>query len=165
MWITQEHTLFLYRSQRSSEIVSRLFIDLRRFDLQFMRKCEEIFQINERLDRVGGQMLRDYLDITISEIVSLYSMNPSTIMGTLNIGADFRQYPGLIDQPEEIQEEFNHAYKLFAVRMTEVLTDYLEEYRDKAIDMGYSDVSCSVARYVPGSLLLNMRGIMPFPDR
>lgn len=160
-----EHILFQYQSPRSSEIASRLFIDLKQYDMRFLKDCEQIFEINSKMERHGGRLLREYMEITISEIVALYSMNPLTLMGTLNIGPDVRQYPELQSYSQEVQDKFAHAYKSFATRVCSLLVDYLAEYQNKAIDMGYSDVQCSVARYVPGSLLLNMRGISPFPNR
>lgn len=157
--------MFQYRSPQSSEIASRIIIDLRDSDQRFIEDMAGIFQVNYGLDREGSWLLREYTTISVSEIVALYSMNPTTLYGTLNQGPDERQYRGLLGHPEKEIEEFAVAYKSFAVRLSAILATHLESYQNKAIAKGYSDVSCSVAKYIPGSLLLNMRGIQPFPTQ
>lgn len=87
------------------------------------------------------------------------------MFGTLNMGPDVRMYRDIGEYSERQIYEFENAYKALATHLTAILSTHLERYQTKAIDMGYSDVSCSVAKYMPGSLLLNMRGIQPFSER
>lgn len=146
------------------EIVSRLLIDLRGYDSGFIRKCEEIFEINVRHDKLDGSMLMEWMEYTVSEIVSLFSINPTTLFGTINIGPNLSEYRGIENYSSAQLDEFSLQYKAFATNVYQALSQKLEPYINESIDKGYSDVSCSVARFVPGALLLNMRAIQPFPE-
>lgn len=148
---------------KEEQIVSRLLIDLNGYDTGFLKKCEEIFEINRYLDGSQAKMLWTWMDITISEIIALYSINPMTLMGTINIGADYRAYEEDMRRYSEEQfEEFNLAYKAFATNVYQHLSVRLERYVNQAIELGYSDIACSVGRYRENALLLNVRGIQPF---
>lgn len=151
--------------RRPSEpvLASRLIIDLDGFDVGFTKAICNLFRIDEYTDGKDSEMLRGWIAYCVRDIIDLFTTNPQTLFGTIQIGPDLK---ALIDQgmdperfvPEDI-EEFQELYKAFAVNVYYVLNRKLDRYISKAIDMGYSDVSCDVHRYAPNMVVLNLRAI------
>lgn len=109
-------------------------------------------------------MLRQWIIDAVTEIVELYSINPTTLYGTMNIGIDVKMYPGLKKFDKEQIDEFNDAYKEFGVNAYHMLGIRLAPMISKAINLGYSDIFCSVTNFVKGALVLEVLAISKISD-
>lgn len=144
-------------------------IDLNGFDAEFMRECEKIFQINAWLDGLDGRCVRDWVRQAVSDVVELYTLNPGTLSGTLNMGPDYRYFPDLLHERDSEKtrfearqyDEFEMAYKAFALNVAHHLTRMTEPFINEALALDYSDVAFTVVRYHPGCVVLAIRAIEP----
>ncbi len=156
------------------KLADRIIIDMDGYDLGFAKACSEIFSIDLWLDGLDSVMLRGWISTAIMEIVTLFTISPGTLYGTINLGPDlspcrdnrmeYQYYPKLSSYSKEQLEEFSLAYKALAANMYACMNKKLRPYIDKAFELDYSDVACSVFRYAPGLLILNVRAILPFPN-
>lgn len=143
------------------KIALRLLIDLNGYDIEFIRRLETIFEIDTRFKGESAAMLVSWINTAVTDIVSYYSISPTTLAGSINMGIHPKDYPGIEDMSDDKVENFNIEYKAFATNVFYHLGNRLEKYVTKAIDMGYNDVSLSVNRFRPGVLVLDIYGIDP----
>lgn len=154
---------------RSQRLADRLIIDLRGFDYDFIKSTCDIFHTDYYRDGKDSRNIRDWVQLCISDIVALFSFNPQTIHGTLNIGADLRtlereEFQSLRNKVNQDDlEEFNNSYKVLSTNIYYVLSEVLEEQQNRAIDDGYSDIECSMVRYCPGHVVVNVRPVLELP--
>lgn len=112
-------------------------------------------------------MIRSWIMIAISDIISLYTINPTTLYGTVNIGPNLQK--DYVDESgertiidlfsEEQVDDFVNVYKSFAVYAYGILTRRLEHITHDAIDMGYSDITCELVNFQRGMLQLRITPI------
>lgn len=118
------------------------------------------------MDGEDSRNLRSWVAYCVKDIVELFTTNPDTLYGTINIGPDIQALIKLgmeLDRlSDDDYENFIHLYKTLAVHIYYVLSRKLGKYISRAIDMGFGDVSCDVHRYNPGMLTLNLRAIAKF---
>lgn len=155
---------------RERLLAERVIVDLDGFDDGFIRRVCNIFQTDYYKDGASSDTLQGVIAFCVSEIVSLYTVNPTTMFGTINIGPDYqslyRDFPMFEDiARDEDLDEFSIAYKAFAANVFYVLSRKLRHLQDEAIELGFSDISCSVNRFKPGLLILNIRAIQEFPNQ
>lgn len=156
---------FPQRPPRGPEplLADRLIIDLDGYDIGFNKRVCDIFEIDYYMDGRDSRLLRDWIEFSVNDIISLFSMNPSTLFGTINIGPDFKKLHEMGMDPKRFdnatQELFSEAYKLFATNIYHVLARKLGNLLSKAIDMGFADISCTVHRYKPGLVVLNVNAM------
>lgn len=161
--------------RNEQKLAERIIIGLDGYDTGFSRACSEIFHIDLWLDGAESVKLRGWITASVHEVINMFSVGPGTMMVAINMGPDlsadpenreeYKMYPGLSSFSKETIDEFVIAYKAFAANMYSSLNKKLEPYILEAFEMGYSDIACSVFRYAPNLLILNVRAITPFPDK
>lgn len=141
-------------------IARRVILGTRGYDTDFLKKSAEIFEINAWLDGEDGRLLRNWVTVATADIVSLFCITPSVLMGTINAGVDVRQYVDLTKRgtPEQL-EDFDIAYKEYAIKLIHHLSESLERYVNKAIEQGFDDISCTVIRHRIGMILVMITGV------
>lgn len=144
-------------------LARRVIIDLDGFDNGFINRVSHILEIDYYKDGALSEKFRKWIEFCIKDIVELFSMNPSTLYGTINIGPDFKYLADLgfieEDYSDKQIDEFSIAYKALATNLYYTLTRRLQHLMDKTIDMGFSDMSCTVERYHLGMVILTVRAL------
>lgn len=156
------------------KLADRIMLGLDGFDTGFSKSVSDIFEIDLWMEHERSKMIRGWIDNSVREIIDVFSVGPGTMMSNINLGPDlnidhlnddeFRFYPGMRDFPQDKIDEFVLAYKALAANMYHCLNHKLQPYINEAFDLGYQDIACSVYRYLPGVVVLNVRAISPFPD-
>lgn len=151
-------------SQSEKRLATRIIIDLNGYDSVFFRKCENIFEIDSRLNDADAKMLGRWMELAISDVIELYTINPMTLYGTINIGPSIdKDFPEMAERySKEHHEEFIIAYKTFATYAYNILGRRLETIISIGISEGYSDIACHLVRHRPGMLLIDVSGINPY---
>lgn len=151
-------------SETNNRLASRLIIDLNGYDAAFLKNCEKIFEIDSVLDGADSKLLMRWVTFAITDILELYTINPDTLYGTINIGPNIKKdYPEIYERfSVEQHEEFMLEYKTFATYAYTILGRRLELIISRGIDLGYPDIACHLDKYRPGMLLINVYGIGSF---
>lgn len=154
---------------RERLLADRVIIDLDGFDIGFINRVCSIFHTDYYKDGASSDTIQGVIEFCVKDIVSLYTINPATLFGTINIGPDYAalydEFPMFIEiSQDEDLDDFDITYKAFAANVYYVLNRKLQYLQSEAIDLGYSDISCSVNKFKPGLLMLNVKAIQEFTD-
>lgn len=171
----QDHPGRYYDNVRNEKkLADRIMLGLDGYDTGFAQKVSAIFEIDQWLDRDRSPMLRSWISQAVREIIDMFSIGPGSMMINLNLGpdlgrdlddpAEFKYYPGMSAFEQDKVDEFVLAYKALAVNIYHCLNSRLQPYIQEAFELGYQDIACSVFRYLPGVIVLNVRAISPYPD-
>lgn len=169
-----QHDPYYDSVRNERKLADRVMLSLDGYDAGFSRRVSDIFEIDLWLERDRSPMIRGWISQAIRDIVDLYSIGPGSMLANLNLGPDltsepdtpneYRYYPGLSSFSGDQIDEFSLAYKALSANIYNCLTRRLQPYIDEAFELGYQDIACSVFRYLPGVIVLNVRAISPFPD-
>lgn len=136
-----------------------VIVDLRGCDYKFLEECEAIFEINTWLDQHEGSLLLDWIKITVTEVISLYTTNPMTALGTLKEDPLFDSYTGLDQYSAEQIRQFCLAYRVFAATLITEFDITLSPIFDEALH-DYDDVQVRVVQYHLDTLVIDILGVI-----
>lgn len=95
----------------------------------------------------------------VRDIVGFYSINPSTLAGSIQEGPYIPGYAGMDQQTPEQIERFERLYQVFATHVFAALHEQLRHVVDQVIDRGFADIVCNIFDYQLGMLVLEVEAV------